>query len=308
MINESGASKIGTTGRGIGPCYIDKYDRRGIRFADLLDKNILAEKIRFNVQEKNNLLEKLYNRAGLDVEKIIKEYSAFIEDLGRYITDTPLFLSEAISNGKSILLEGAQGALLDVDHGTYPYVTSSSPTSGGAVTGSGIPPTKISSVIGVVKAYTTRVGLGPFPTELLDEDGEKLRTIGAEFGATTGRPRRCGWYDAFLVSYSSMINGIDSAAVTKLDVLSHFDEIKVCVGYELSGKRLKSYPTSVNLMSEVKPVYETLKGWKRELSTITSYDQLPAEAKDYLEFIAKQSGFKIRMIGVGADRNQIIEL
>ena len=307
-INESGASKIGTTGRGIGPCYIDKYDRRGIRFADLLDKNILAEKIRFNVQEKNNLLEKLYNRAGLDVEKIIKEYSAFIEDLGRYITDTPLFLSEAISNGKSILLEGAQGALLDVDHGTYPYVTSSSPTSGGAVTGSGIPPTKISSVIGVVKAYTTRVGLGPFPTELLDEDGEKLRTIGAEFGATTGRPRRCGWYDAFLVSYSSMINGIDSAAVTKLDVLSHFDEIKVCVGYELSGKRLKSYPTSVNLMSEVKPVYETLKGWKRELSTITSYDQLPAEAKDYLEFIAKQSGFKIRMIGVGADRNQIIEL
>jgi adenylosuccinate synthase len=307
-INESGVSKIGTTGRGIGPCYIDKYDRKGIRFVDLLDLNILSEKIKFNVQEKNNLFRKIHNHSELDADEIIKEYSAFIGIVGEYITDTPLYLSDAMRAGKSILLEGAQGALLDVDHGTYPYVTSSSPTSGGAVTGSGIPPTKISSVIGIVKAYTTRVGLGPFPTELLDQDGEKLRTIGAEFGATTGRPRRCGWYDAFLVSYSGMINGIDKVAITKLDVLSSFEEIKVCVGYELKGKKLRSFPTSVNLMAEVRPVYETLKGWGKELSGISNYDQLPSEARNYLEFISRLSGFKISMIGVGADRDQTIEI
>jgi len=307
-INESGASKIGTTGRGIGPCYIDKFARKGIRIIDLLDKKVLEEKITFNIEEKNNLFRKIYSHAELNVDEIIKEYIAFDEAIDQYITDVPYYLHKALDEGKSILLEGAQGALLDVDHGTYPYVTSSSPTSGGACTGSGIPPNKITDVIGIVKAYTTRVGLGPFPTELLDEDGERLRTIGAEFGATTGRPRRCGWYDAFLVNYSRLINGIGKAAITKLDVLDSFDKIKVCVAYEINGKKLKSFPTDVNRISQAVPVYETLPGWKSKISQAKSYDELPAEAKSYLEFIAKQSGYKVGIISVGPKRSQTIEL
>jgi adenylosuccinate synthase len=307
-INESGASKIGTTGRGIGPCYIDKYARKGIRIIDLLDKKVLEEKIKFNIEEKNNLFKKVYSQQELNVDEIIKEYIAFDKTIDQYITDVPYYLHNALDEGKSILLEGAQGALLDVDHGTYPYVTSSSPTSGGACTGSGIPPTKITDVIGIVKAYTTRVGLGPFPTELLDEDGERLRTIGAEFGATTGRPRRCGWYDAFLVNYSRLINGIGKAAITKLDVLDSFDNIKVCVAYEINGKRLKSFPTDVNRISQAVPVYETLPGWKSKISQAKSYDELPSQAKSYLEFIAKQSGYKIGIISVGPKRSQTIEL
>ena len=307
-ISESGTSKIGTTGRGIGPCYIDKYARKGIRIVDLLDKKVLEEKIRANIEEKNNLLKKVYNQQELAVEEIIKEYIAFDDAIDQYITDVPLYLNSALEDGKSILLEGAQGALLDVDHGTYPYVTSSNPTSGGASTGSGIPPTKITAVYGIVKAYTTRVGLGPFPTELTDTDGEQLRSVGAEFGATTGRPRRCGWYDAFLVNYSRMINGIERVAITKLDVLSHFDKIKVCVGYEINGKKLKSYPTSVNQIMQAVPVYETLSGWNADLSNLTDYDQLPTEAKDYLQFISEQSGFEISIISVGPSRSQTIEL
>jgi len=307
-INESSASKIGTTGRGIGPCYIDKYARKGIRIIDLLDKKILKEKITFNIEEKNNLFRKVYSQAELNVDDIIKEYIAFDEAIDQYITDVPYFLHNALDEGKSILLEGAQGALLDVDHGTYPYVTSSSPTSGGACTGSGIPPTKITDVIGIVKAYTTRVGLGPFPTELLDENGERLRTIGAEFGATTGRPRRCGWYDAFLVNYSRLINGIGKAAITKLDVLDSFDNIKVCVAYEINGKKLKSFPTDVNRISQALPVYETLPGWKSKISQIKNFDELPSEAKSYLEFIAKQSGYQIGIVSVGPKRSQTIEL
>ncbi len=307
-INESGASKIGTTGRGIGPCYIDKYARCGIKIVDLLDKSILKEKITFNIKEKNVLFNEVYHQKGLDADEIFKEYSEFDAAVNQYITDTPEFLHNALSEGKSILLEGAQGALLDVDFGTYPYVTSSSPTAGGACTGSGIPPTKISSVLGIVKAYTTRVGLGPFPTELLDEDGEKLRTIGSEYGATTGRPRRCGWYDAALVKYSRMINGMERVAITKLDVLSSFDEIKVCVGYELNGKSISNFPTDVNKLTRVIPIYESLPGWKKSLSEISNYNNLPAEAKDYLQFIAHQSRFEISMIGVGPKRNQTIEL
>ena len=307
-INESGASKIGTTGRGIGPCYIDKFARKGIRIIDLLDKKVLEEKITFNIEEKNNLFKKVYSHAELNVDEIIKEYIAFDKAIDQYITDVPYYLHNALDEGKSILLEGAQGALLDVDHGTYPYVTSSSPTSGGACTGSGIPPTKITDVIGIVKAYTTRVGLGPFPTELLDEDGERLRTIGAEYGATTGRPRRCGWYDAFLVNYSRLINGIGKAAITKLDVLDSFDKIKVCVAYEINGKRLKSFPTDVNRISQAVPIYETLPGWKSKISQAKSYVELPSEAKSYLEFIAKQSGYKIGIISVGPKRSQTIEL
>ncbi len=307
-ISEKGSVKIGTTGRGIGPCYIDKYARKGIKIADLLDKKGLEDKIRRNLAEKNNLLKKVYDHEELDVEKIIKEYQAFDEAIDQYITDTPAFLNKAIDEGKSVLLEGAQGALLDVDFGTYPYVTSSNPTSGGACTGTGIPPTKITSVIGIVKAYTTRVGNGPFPTELFGEEGEALRKWGGEYGATTGRPRRCGWFDAFLLKYSRMINGIERAAITKLDVLSNMDEIKVCVGYEKNGKMMKTYPADEAALQGSKPVYETLPGWKEDITKVKSYDELPSATKDYLSFISEQCGFEISIISVGPRRSETIIL
>ncbi len=303
-ISESGDNKIGTTGRGIGPCYIDKYARKGIKIVDLLNRKVLEEKIRENLKEKNNLLKKVYEHEELDVEEIIKQYVEFDKAIDKYIKDVPAYLNSAISEGKSILLEGAQGALLDVDHGTYPYVTSSSPTSGGACIGTGIPPNKIDSVVGIVKAYTTRVGYGPFPTELLDDEGEKLRKIGVEYGATTGRPRRCGWFDAFLVNYSAMINGIDSVAVTKLDVLSNFQNIKVCTGYELDGKQLKSFPTDVERLSKVNPIYETLKGWNEDISECHSYSELPGATKDYLKFIEEKSGISIKIVSIGPKRQQ----
>ncbi len=307
-ISESGKKKIGTTGRGIGPCYIDKYARRGIKIIDLLNKSALEEKIRLNIEEKNNIIEKVYGEKGLDVDEIIAEYTEFDKVIDPFIKDIPTFLNEEIKNGKSVLMEGAQGALLDVDHGTYPFVTSSNPTSGGACTGTGLPPTMITDVFGIIKAYTTRVGLGPFPTELNDETGENLRKWGAEFGATTGRPRRCGWFDAFLVKYSCMINGISKAAITKLDVLSELDEIKVCVGYELNGKKLNTFPTTESVLNNVTPVYETLPGWKKDISGATSFDELPAEAKDYLEFISKESGFEIGIVSVGPRRRETIIL
>jgi len=246
----------------------------------------------------------VYDHEGLDADKIVKEYINFDKAIDSYITDVPAYLSNVIAEGKSVLLEGAQGALLDVDFGTYPFVTSSSPTSGGACTGTGIPPTKIDSVFGIVKAYTTRVGNGPFPSELEDADGEKLRKDGAEFGATTGRPRRCGWFDAFLVKYSAMINGIGSVAITKLDVLSNFDKIKVCVGYELNGKTLKSFPTDVERLDDVRPIYEELDGWKENITGCKSYSDLPAKTKKYLDFIAKQAGIKLEIISVGPKRRQ----
>ncbi|GAB6282904.1 MAG: adenylosuccinate synthase [Ignavibacterium sp.] len=303
-INESGTVKIGTTGRGIGPCYEDKYARKGIRIIDLLNKKVLEEKIRFNLKEKNNLLKKVYEHEELNVEEIIEQYLEFDRQIDKYIKDIPVFLNNAINEGKSILLEGAQGSLLDIDHGTYPFVTSSNPTAGGACTGTGIPPTKIDSTIGIVKAYTTRVGAGPFPTELLDENGEQLRKIGYEYGATTGRPRRCGWYDAFVVKYSQMINGIDSVAITKLDVLSSFNEIKVCVGYELNGKKLKSFPTDFEQLTNVKPIYETLSGWETDINNCKSYDDLPQNTKDYLNFISKESNIRIKIVSVGPKREQ----
>lgn len=307
-ISESGTNKIGTTGRGIGPCYIDKYARKGVKIVDLLNQKLLEEKIRTNVEEKNLLFKTVYKSNTVDVNEIIKEYSQYHKSIGQFITDTTSYLNNAIEAGKSVLLEGAQGALLDVDHGTYPFVTSSSPTSGGACTGTGIPPTKISSVIGIVKAYTTRVGLGPFPTELHDKEGELLRKTGAEYGATTGRPRRCGWFDAFLLNYSRMINGIQRVAITKLDVLSYLDEIKVCVGYELNGKELDSFPTDIETLEHIKPVYVSLPGWKSDISKVRYYDDLPENAKNYLSFIAEKSGFEISIISVGPRREQTIEL
>ena len=307
-ISESGKNKIGTTGRGIGPCYIDKFDRKGIRIVDLLNRDVLEKKLRQNVDEKNILLKKLYGDKGFDIEEIIKEYISFDEAIDSYVTDVPLMLNNAIKEGKNILLEGAQGTLLDVDHGTYPFVTSSNPTSGGACTGSGIPPNKIDNVFGIVKAYTTRVGNGPFPTELTDEAGEKLRQEGAEFGATTGRPRRCGWFDAFLVRYSAMINGIDAVAITKLDVLSIFEKIKVCVGYKLDGKLLKSFPSDVDRLSSVTPVYETVDGWMEDISECKSYNELPTKTKEYLEFISDQANIKIEIVSVGPKRRQTFSM
>ena len=303
-IYEHKIKKIGTTGRGIGPCYVDKFARKGIRIVDLLNRDVLESKIRENLEEKNNLLKKVFDTPEIDVNQVVEQYIEFDRFIDPFIKDIPLYLNQAIKDGKSILLEGAQGTLLDVDHGTYPYVTSSNPTSGGACTGSGIPPTKIDSIIGIVKAYTTRVGEGPFPTELIDNDGENLRKIGFEFGATTGRPRRCGWLDAFLLKYSNIINGFTSVALTKLDVLDTFEKINVCVGYEIDGKPLKSFPTSNELLSKVVPIYEIIDGWNSPTNNCTCYKDLPQKAKKYIDFISETTDLNIEIISVGPNRKQ----
>lgn len=305
-LSETGTLKIGTTGKGIGPCYIDKYARKGIRIIDLLNRSTLEDKIRRNLEEKNNLLKNYYGHSEMNIQEMVDEYLEFDRTIDEYIKDVPSYLNKAILEGKRILLEGAQGSLLDVDHGTYPFVTSSNPTSGGACTGTGIPPTKISEVISIVKAYTTRVGEGPFPTELINETGELLRKTGHEFGATTGRPRRCGWFDAFLVRYSGMINGTTSVALTKLDVLSALDEIKVCTGYIFEGKLLSNYPIDCDILENVEPVYTTLPGWKEDISSCRKYSDLPLNAKKYLEYIAVEANMKISILSVGADREATI--
>lgn len=303
-INESGTQKIGTTGRGIGPCYEDKFARKGIRVIDLINRTNFESKLRTRLIEKNEILKKLYNKDGFDIDKVVAEYLQFDSRISPFITDTSLFLNKSITEGKSVLLEGAQGALLDIDHGTYPYVTSSNPTSGGACTGTGIPPTRIDSVIAIVKAYTTRVGEGPFPTELDNDDGTRLRTIGSEFGATTGRPRRCGWFDSVQMKYSSMINGFTSVAITKLDVLDSFAKIKVCVGYEINGKSVTSFPADLDELKLVKPIYEELDGWNTPTHHFDSYSSLPSKTKEYLSFISKAANLNIEIVSVGPKRNQ----
>ncbi|MEX2117859.1 MAG: adenylosuccinate synthase [Bacteroidota bacterium] len=305
-IREQGDQKIGTTGRGIGPAYIDKYMRIGIRVVDLLDRDVLCKKLKRNIEEKNELLKKVYQAKELDLDAIIHEYQEFDKRIDAYVTDTSEYLHKALSKKKAVLAEGAQGALLDVDHGTYPYVTSSNPTSGGACTGLGIPPTSIQSILGVVKAYSTRVGNGPFPTELSDATGERLRTIGGEFGATTGRPRRCGWLDMVSLKYSVRVNGISRIAITKLDVLDEFDEIKVCVAYTRGGKTLQHFPTDVQTLEQATPVYKTFKGWKTPTSDIRRYRNLPPQARTYIEAIRKILGIDIWMVSVGARRDQTL--
>jgi adenylosuccinate synthase len=305
-IREETSDKIGTTGRGIGPAYIDKFTRTGIRIVDLLDRDVLAKKLKANIEEKNKILDRIYGTTTIDVDAIISEYQEFDQKIDEYITDAALFLNQALKQQKRVIAEGAQGALLDVDHGTYPYVTSSNPTSGGACTGLGIPPNAINSVIGVIKAYTTRVGNGPFPTELHDPVGERLREAGHEYGATTGRPRRCGWFDAVATRYSAMVNGISAIAVTKLDVLDDFDDLKLCIGYEYRGKRLKTFPSDVQSLEQITPVYESFKGWKRPIAGITSYGEMPPNARRYLESLAHLTGTSISIVSVGPRRDQTI--
>lgn len=301
---------IGTTGRGIGPAYEDKFARKGIRIVDLLDRETLREKLRHNIAEKNELLEKVYGASELcDVDSIIHEYELFDQEMDAYITDTPLLLNRAIRDGKSLLLEGAQAALLDIDFGTYPYVTSSNPTAGGACTGLGIPPMAIDRVIGVAKAYATRVGNGPFPTELLDETGELLRKVGREYGATTGRPRRCGWFDAVAVRYTNMINGVSSVALTKLDVLSDMPEVKLCTRYERTtdGKQIEHFTTDLRQLAAIRPVYESFEGWRAEdMKGATSREDLPRPVQKYLDALEHEVECPIEIISIGAGREETL--
>jgi adenylosuccinate synthase len=301
-----GNSKIGTTGRGIGPAYADKINRIGIRVQDLFDRSILRQKIESALRDKNQVLIKVFNRKGLEVDEVLDEYLRYAELFSPYVDDTSLLLNRALDQGKNVLLEGSQGTLLDVDHGTYPFVTSSSPTAGGACTGSGIGPTRISRVIGIVKAYTTRVGSGPFPTELFDEDGERLRSIGGEVGVTTGRARRCGWYDALIARYAVRVNGLTDFFLTKLDVLSGWERIPVCVAYEIDGKRVEELPSSQSDFHHAKPIYEYLPGWSEDISGAKILDQLPVNARAYVKYLEEISGAPISAVGVGQERDQTI--
>ena len=301
-----GRHRLGTTGRGIGPTYADKSDRMGIRVQDLLDPEGLREQLTWTISQKNVVLEKLYNRPPLDAEEIIQQYLGYAERLRPHIVDSTLVLWEAVQKRRNILFEGAQGTLLDLDHGTYPYVTSSNPVAGGACVGAGIGPTMIDRVIGVAKAYTTRVGEGPFPTELLGEEGEHLCQRGAEYGTTTGRKRRCGWFDAVIGRYAVRINGMDCLAITKLDVLDALPEIKVCVAYEIDGQRIYNFPNSSRQFARCRPVYETLPGWQTPISHCRSLEELPPAALNYLQFLASLMEVPIAIVSLGAAREQTI--
>ncbi|WP_214410104.1 adenylosuccinate synthase [Sphaerisporangium fuscum] len=303
-----GKSRIGTTGRGIGPAYGDKIARMGVRVQDLLDPGILGKKIEVALNEKNQVLTKVYNRRGIDAAKVLEEYLGYAERLKPHIADTSLILNKALDDGKVVLLEGGQGNLLDIDHGTYPFVTSSSPTSGGACIGSGIPPTRLTRVIGILKAYTTRVGSGPFPTELTDEMGDWLRTTGGEYGVTTGRNRRCGWFDAIIARYATRVNGVTDFFLTKLDVLSGLERIPVCVAYEVDGVRHDEIPMTQTDFHHAKPIYEEFPGWQEDITEAKSFDDLPKNAQDYVRALEELSGAPISAIGVGPGRTQTLSI
>jgi adenylosuccinate synthase len=303
-----GRTKIGTTSRGIGPAYEDKMHRNGLRVVDLLNKNLLKTHIENACREKNAIAHALFGTDPLDPAQIYEEYSEAAERVRPYVRDTAALLNSAIAEGKSVMFEGAQGTLLDIDHGTYPFVTSSSATAGGAVTGTGVGPTRIGTVIGVTKAYVTRVGEGPFPTEIHDAMGEELRTRGQEFGAVTGRPRRCGWLDLPLLRYSNMINGTEWLVVTKLDVLDALEEIPVCTGYRIEGKETDLIPADVSGLERIEPVYTRLKGWRAPTDGVRSFDELPKLAQEYLRFLERESGAKIGMVSTGPDREQTMEM
>ncbi len=303
-----GKARIGTTGRGIGPAYGDKVGRMGIRMQDLLDPGIFRAKLELAMREKNQVLVKVYNRKAIDTAAVVEEYLGYAEELTPRIADTRLLLNQALDRGENVLLEGSQGTLLDVDHGTYPFVTSSNPTAGYAASGSGIGPTRITGVVGILKAYTTRVGTGPFPTELFDEWGEYLRKQGGEVGVTTGRDRRCGWFDAVIARYAVRVNGITDLFLTKLDILSGVERVPVCVAYEIDGKRHDEMPMTQTAFHHARPVYEYLDGWWEDLSAAKSFDDLPANAQAYVHAVEDMSGARVSAIGVGPGRDETVVL
>lgn len=303
-----GVNKIGTTKRGIGPCYIDKDDRIGIRVCDLMDEDEFCIKLKANLELKNKMIKAVYNKEGFDFETVKKEYLGYADRLRKHVVDTSALLNEEIKAGKKVLFEGAQATMLDLDHGTYPYVTSSHPIAGGVCVGAGVGPNKVNTVVGVVKAYCTRVGEGPFPTEQLNEIGDMIRSCGREFGTVTGRPRRCGWLDACVVRYAGYLSGIDYMAITRLDILDTFKEIKMCVGYKYKGNLINEMPASLKVYAEVEPVYETFEGWNTDISGVRSYDELPVNARKYVERMAEVTGIKLGIISVGPGREQTIIL
>lgn len=301
-----GQQKIGTTKRGIGPCYMDRDRRIGIRMCDLIDKEIFADKLKNVLNIKNRELEVLYNKQPLNYEKILNEYSTYADKLRPFVIDVPSYLNKSIKDGKKILFEGAQATMLDIDYGTYPYVTASHPIAGGVCVGAGVGPRKLDTAIGVVKAYCTRVGEGPFPTEQLNEIGNKIRNIGHEFGTVTGRPRRTGWLDGCVLKYAGYLSSLDYLAITRLDILDQFDEIKMCVAYKYKGNIIDEIPANLRIFGQVEPVYETFKGWKSDTSGIRNYDELPENAKIYLKRLSEVSEVKIGFVSVGPNRDQTI--
>ncbi len=303
-----GAKKIGTTGRGIGPTYMDKTGRIGIRICDLFDDKVLESKIRSNVEEVNIYAEKIFGINQVSADTIISACKNFAKEIKAYVTDTAVIINKLVSENKKVMFEGAQGTMLDIDFGTYPFVTSSNGTAGGACIGAGISPRSIKNIAGVMKAYTTRVGSGPFPTELFDKDGEELRRIGAEFGASTGRPRRCGWLDLVAAKYAVMLNGLNYIALTKLDVLDSMDTIKVCTAYEIDGEIVDTFPAEIDKLERIKPVYKEFAGWKEDVSKAKTLDDLPENARKYVDFIKEYLGVPYCVVSVGVDREQTIVL
>lgn len=301
-----GKNKIGTTHNGIGPCYMDRDIRTGIRVCDLMEEDVFRKKLKTVLDTKNNVMKLLYKTDGLNYDDVLETYLGYAERIRPYVCDTITLLNDEINAGRRILFEGAQATMLDIDYGTYPYVTASHPVSGGVTVGAGVAPKKIDKVVGVVKAYCTRVGEGPFPTEDLGKDGNKLRETGHEYGTVTGRPRRTGWLDACVVKYAGILSGIDYMAITRLDILDDFDEIKLCVGYEYKGKKYEGIPASLSVLAEIKPVYETFKGWKTSISKIRKYEDLPEEAKAYLKRIEEVTNIKLGIVSVGPDREETI--
>ena len=302
--SSKGDNKIGTTNKGIGPAYMDKAARVGIRIADLLDKEIFAERLRVNLEEKNRLFEKMYECEPIKFEDIFEEYYEYGQQIKDYVTDTSLILNDALDAGKRVLFEGAQGVMLDIDQGTYPFVTSSNPVAGGVTIGSGVGPSKINKVVGVCKAYTSRVGDGPFPTELFDEVGDRIREVGHEYGTVTGRPRRIGWFDSVVMRHSRRVSGITNLSLNSIDVLSGLDTVKICLAYDLDGERIDHYPASLEQLKRCKPIYEELPGWSEDITGCRSLDELPENARNYVRRVGELVGVRISTFSVGPDRDQ----
>ena len=299
-----GDNKIGTTNKGIGPAYMDKAARVGIRIADLLDRDVFAERLRINLEEKNRQFTKLYDAEALSFDDIFEEYYEYGQQIKQYVTDTSVILNDALDNGKRVLFEGAQGVMLDIDQGTYPFVTSSNPVAGGVTIGSGVGPSKIDKVVGVCKAYTSRVGDGPFPTELFDEVGDRIREVGHEYGTVTGRPRRVGWFDSVVMRHSRRVSGITNLSLNSIDVLSGLDTVKICVAYDLDGERIDHYPASLEQLKRCKPIYEELPGWSEDITGVRHLDELPENARNYVRRVGELVGVRISTFSVGPGREQ----